>query len=534
AAAPAVMEIAKLKFAKDPVTEFLTVVSSIPKEQRTRMQEIWRIYFECRKTQKLLNTFISDLDKYTVDNRTRTNYILAKVDKSDGGGGYGADASSGGTTTGRLACVEKGTLVDVLVGIRDGYRVTERVRVEDVKEGSKVFSFDSHGNICIEIVEKNTFTGFRNVVAVHWKSADGIQGVVRVTPEHRINTVHGWVMAENLEAGDVVYGISRVSAEGRVLDSTNRLEIVEVNKSVAVPVYDLTVSGSSSFVAGGVCVHNSKNPNLQNLKKDEVLRACFQATDGYSLCELDYDRMEPVVMAVVADCKSWKEIFAEDGHWLLYRKIANDIYQLGIDLSGDLESQIANLTSGVDAIKREMSKVACLAIMYGESPYGTSTRMGIPLEEVKDFFKKFRKAYPEIAAFEAKIRQAVNNGETIYSLFGRARSFPIFSKKEFNKTLLKAMNFPIQSVASDMCIWKLYEVWKYIENKGLTDKLRPINVVHDAIWFEIADDFLEEGIALASRIMQEVKSFPFTFDISTRCSPKVGKDLGHMREFKAA
>lgn len=498
--------------------------STIPEEDRTRNNDLWRLLLFCRVSYGMQSKFLDSLLKYiTPDGRIRTSYRMTRIAKSGRSGG--AD-ETGGAASGRLAsCIARGTHVDVL---RDKQKHPKGILIENVKPGDLVYSYDEEGDLHLREVLKKASTGVRETVSLHYTAGDVI-GQLILTPEHKVLTLlYGWVEAERLLPGTLV----RAFIRGQKVCA----EIMHVAQGPAIEVFDLLVDGTACFLANGLAVHNS-DPNLQNLAHDKLLRSCIIAADGKVLVEFDFDRIEPVVLSVVADIKAWKEIFRRQLD--LYRVIANKVLKLGISLEGPDDVVRAalewneELKTGVHEDIRSVAKTSTLAIMYEQSARAFAARMGIDEQAAIQFFREFDVEFPEIPEYKKKVREAVRNGELITTLFKRKRSFPLIG---FNidpeEQYRRAINFNIQASASDITIWKLWEIYEWMDRNNLCDAIHPVNVVHDAIWFEVDEHRLEELLPQVASIMEDMTTLPFEFDGQLLTTVKKGRNLGKMKKYK--
>jgi hypothetical protein len=76
---------------------------------------------------------------------------------------------------------------------------------------------------------------------------------VQVTPAHKLRTPHGWMPAGDLRPGDILWIAS--SAAGVPAVAGARLASVTA-AAPAGPVYDLSVTGTHTYFAGGILAHN--------------------------------------------------------------------------------------------------------------------------------------------------------------------------------------------------------------------------------------------------------------------------------------
>lgn len=508
-------DLAKVK--KERVNGETIWVSTIPEEERTRTHDLWRLFLLCRKSQDMQAKFLDSFLKYVVDGRIRTSYRMTRIAKS--GRSAGAD-ETGGASSGRLAsCIAEGTYIDVP---RDRKELPLGIKIEDIASGSCVFTFNKENELELKRILKKECTGVRETISIIYTTKE-IIGKLILTPEHKVLTVqNGWTEAQYLLPGILVLGC--------VGGVKQYVEILAIQEGPFCKVYDLLVEDTGCFIANGVVVHNS-DPNLQNLAHDLLLRSCIEAPLGKYLVEFDYDRIEPVVLTNVAGIKVWKDIFTRKLD--LYRVIANKVLKLGISLDGPDDEVRKNLEDGVTDEQRELAKTSTLAIMYEQTAKPFAERMGIPEERAVAFFKEFNIEFPEIQAYKEMIREAVRNGELIKTLFGRKRSFPLLGYNiDQEEQYRRAINFNIQASASDITLWKLFEIYAFIEANNLEDVIYPINIVHDAIWFEVDKSRIDDLLPKIAGIMEDMSTLPFNFDIPLLTTIKFGENLGKMKKYK--
>lgn len=93
-------------------------------------------------------------------------------------------------------------------------------------------------------------------------------------------------------------------------------------------VYDLEVEKYHNFIVSEICVHNCKDPNLQQIpsrgEKSE-LRKIFKATDGYIMMSSDYSQQEPRLLAHCSGDHEMKQAYIDGKD--LYALMASKIYK---------------------------------------------------------------------------------------------------------------------------------------------------------------------------------------------------------------
>lgn len=215
--------------------------------------------------------------------------------------------------TGRFSCLPAGTMIN-LVG--------EQKPIEDVKVGDLVYCYDDDGNLRIRRVTRTWDIGERPCLDIKWQSSgNGRIGHLICTENHQIKTKSkGWVCAKDLKRYDKLYHLtSKIQKNGRVrLYGTDNFEELEEqfikreyfnassdmhihhidenkahNKMECDPavqsvtpcgvkhVYDLQVEDFHNFIANEICVHNSSDPNLQNIPAhNKEVRRMFTASNN--------------------------------------------------------------------------------------------------------------------------------------------------------------------------------------------------------------------------------------------------------------
>lgn len=262
---------------------------------------------------------------------------------------------------------------------------------------------------------------------------------------------------------------------------------------------------------------SSSNPNLQNVKKDPVLRSCFCAPKGYYLAEADYDRIELVVLAELSGDSALTEDVAPGGdpHTAMGQTIA----------------QILDI-SYTDEV-RDLAKRVNFGKIYGQTPEALAQMTGVNLLEAVKIHQSFDNRYHGVAQYFADIRQAVEDEKYITTPFGRRRHFPLTGNPGIDgHAYRQACNYPIQSVASDITLWKLTEVFAYYDKASEYGDpgFHPFNIVHDSHWHEIVKELYPDIKADLTDIMQNMSTLPIKFERPLTVSWKIGEHLGDMKK----
>jgi DNA polymerase I-like protein with 3'-5' exonuclease and polymerase domains len=178
----------KLKYSLD--AEFMATID----------HPVSKLLRYARQVAKLYGTFAKSIREHATNGRIHCTLkqIVGSNDNNE----------KSGAAYGRLACVARGTLIEV---IRDVSAAPKGIPVEDVKEGDLVYSYDHNLKLCLRKVTWSGKTGTRNVVRIHWRGYGGKHtGHVDVTPDHLIRKITGeYVRADSLKHLDRVMALSR-------------------------------------------------------------------------------------------------------------------------------------------------------------------------------------------------------------------------------------------------------------------------------------------------------------------------------------
>ena len=211
-----------------------------------------------------------------------------------------------------------------------------------------------------------------------------------------------------------------------------------------------------------------REPNLQQVPRTGPIKTLFASRwpEGrIGLCDLSQAELR--VAALLADDRELAEaLMSEDVH----RFIASRVYR--------------KPPEDITSIERKKSKGITFGLLYGGSPSGLSTRVGVPTTEVVAVLEQFFQTFPGLSRWlERTGQQGVDQGE-VRTLFGRRRSLRnLLALEGENGAKRKAVNTPIQSVASDLMLMLLNYVTKTLRARNLHSI--PLFTVHDSMLLDI-------------------------------------------------
>jgi DNA polymerase-1 len=248
------------------------------------------------------------------------------------------------------------------------------------------------------------------------------------------------------------------------------------------------------------CTH----PALQTIpsKGDlaKLIKNCFQARPGYVLVALDYAILEIRVAAIL----SGDEYMALAAQTDFHTETAKSIAQLAWGMSP--EEVAAEIKSGVKT-KRDAGKTLSFAILYGAGPDSVAERVGCSVEAAKRLISAFLTRYARLRSWmkEQEVFAKQHGYIEIPWLDGTiGRIRPLLDVLSMDKgasgnALRAAVNSPIQSVASDICMASAIKIDQWYQEENLPANI--VCLVHDSIISEVREDLAQEIINRKAKIM---------------------------------
>ena len=280
---------------------------------------------------------------------------------------------------------------------------------------------------------------------------------------------------------------------------------------------DTYVMGLRKIVAPDGRIHSSYNlhgtetgrlsssePNMQNIPRDSTIKNLFIAAPGKRLVQLDYSQAELRVLA-----------------WLSQDTFLKGVYQRG----EDLHDAVATQMFGPDFTKeqRVQAKTINFGIAYGRGASNIAKIFKMKTFEAQRLINNWFRQMPGVDKWIQDTRSQATASVPPTTIMGRERHF-IITYENYNHVQNEAVNFPIQSIASDMTLISLLEIQNWITNQMLENRVAITITVHDSIMLEVDNDpqLIELVAAMGTKIMENVPhrylpglDFPFVADVET-------------------
>jgi DNA polymerase-1 len=238
---------------------------------------------------------------------------------------------------------------------------------------------------------------------------------------------------------------------------------------------------------------SSSNPNLQNIpirtELGREIRAAFVPEPGWQLLAADYSQIELRLLA----------------------HMSGDPVLTASFLSGeDIHTRTAAEVFGVPPLMvtpdlRRNAKAVNFGIVYGQTPFGLATQLGIDRREAELYIHAYFERYSGVKKFiQATIEEARRTGVS-KTLLGRERPIPDMHARNPNARSFAertAVNTPLQGTAADLIKIAMIRI-----DRGLREadyRSRMLLQVHDELLLEAPAEEASEVRQLVKREMENV------------------------------
>ncbi|MFZ3066123.1 MAG: DNA polymerase I [Nitrospirota bacterium] len=249
---------------------------------------------------------------------------------------------------------------------------------------------------------------------------------------------------------------------------------------------------------------SSSEPNLQNIpirtELGKRIREAFVAEEGKMLLSADYSQIELRILAHLSGDEVLIDAFKKDED--VHTRTAMELFGAAPDK--------------VDSNMRRFAKTVNFGIVYGMSPYGLSSDLGIPVDEAKAYIDNYFVHYKGVKEFIDKTISEAKEKGYVLTMLNRKRDIPELmsangATRNFGERM--AVNTPIQGSAADLIKMAMINIDKRLD----TEKLKSMMIlqVHDELVFETPESELEIIKELVKKEMENVMpmSVPIKVDI---------------------
>lgn len=237
------------------------------------------------------------------------------------------------------------------------------------------------------------------------------------------------------------------------------------------------------------------NPNLQQIPQDKNVRNLIEARPGWKILECDFSQVELRVASM----------FSGDANMQHAYQSGSDLHSKTTEL---LFGDTSNLSKQDQKRKRTEAKSMNFGFLYGMSAktfvdYAKGYGLNITEEQSEGFRNNFFEAYPRLLPWHEECKEYVRKNGHTWSPIGRKRFLPDINSSNWSnrgQAERQSVNSGVQGFASDMCISALSDI--VFSDIIDHERCKVLGSVHDAILFEIRDDYVEEVVPIVKEMME--------------------------------
>ena len=222
---------------------------------------------------------------------------------------------------------------------------------------------------------------------------------------------------------------------------------------------------------------SSSDPNLQNIPirtedGSQIRQAFVAGFPGWSLLTADYSQIELRVLAHYSEDPALVRAF--DGDHDIHAAVASKIF-------GVAESEVTGN-------QRRVAKTVNFGVIYGISPYGLASRLGVSQADAAAFIEAYLAQYPGVADYMTRTLESAARDGRVETILGRRRAISGIKSttgRNMNSAERTAVNAVIQGSAADLIKRAMILVDRALRDSGL--RARMLLQIHDELVFEVPD-----------------------------------------------
>ncbi len=261
-----------------------------------------------------------------------------------------------------------------------------------------------------------------------------------------------------------------------------------------------------------------RDPNLQNIpiRTDEggqIRRAFVPGEPGWVLLSADYSQIELRILAHLSGDTALREVFLRGGD--VHRFVAGQI--LGVP------------EEEVTYEQRRQTKAVSFGVIYGLSPYGLSSSIGVSVSEAREFIDAYFDRYPGVEAFIRRTLTEAKERGYVTTILNRRRYVPgvqIPRGRNFGQAERVAINAGVQGSAADMIKVAMNAIHRRIRREGRPSRL--LVQIHDELLFELPAD----TVATEARAVEEEMRRAVELDVPVEVNLEVGPNWLEMEPLR--
>lgn len=270
--------------------------------------------------------------------------------------------------------------------------------------------------------------------------------------------------------------------------------------------YDSRIHGSFLLTGTETGRLASSNPNMQNIPRNSEIRRMFIAKKGFRLVEADYSQVELRMLAFLSQDKTLLEIF-----------------RAGIDLHTEFAKELfgENFTKE----QRDIAKSITFGIPYGRGHKSIAGHFQITDAAALEMMKGWHRKYSGASKWIDEQKEKLKKGIVSETIFGRKRRFGLITDDTRKYTEKQAVNFLMQSNASDLLLLSAIELSSELKSEATL-----VNLVHDCIIFEVSEDKVMDVALKIKKKMEEIPKRELNPNLSFTATISTGERWGFLKK----
>lgn len=236
---------------------------------------------------------------------------------------------------------------------------------------------------------------------------------------------------------------------------------------------------------------SSSDPNLQNIpirtEQGRAIRAAFVPEPGWTLVSADYSQIELRLLAHMSGDKVLVDAFRNNED--IHTRTASEVFGVGPLM--------------VTPEQRRNAKAVNFGIVYGQTPFGLASQLGIPKGEAEFYIKTFFERYAGVKRWIEKTIEECRKTGLSRTMHGRERPIPDIQSKNPNARGFAertAVNTPLQGTAADLIKIAMLRLQARLAERKMQGRM--LLQVHDELVLEAP---AEEVGALRELVKREME-----------------------------
>ena len=391
--------------------------------------------------------------------------------------------------------------------------------------------------LCIELQRNGMYVDVDYLMSLkrelEVKKAEFLKGVVGVNLNSP-KQVMEWLRQVGVEVSSTGKGVLEdvLKKQGDKLseEARRRIESLLEYRVVEKMLGTYVVPFLEEWVRGDGCVHSkfsvvgtdtgrlaSSEPNLMNIptRLGPVLEKAFVSRfgEGGRIVKADFSQHELRVACQYSKDKRMKEFFESGVD--IHTKVAVELYGMSEDASEEVRKEYRRRAKGFN-----------FGVIYGRGFRSVAEELGMSEREAKETVDRYFKMFSGLKWWLDRVKEFARENGYVRSMFGRFR-WVSSSIEESEGWAQRAVNTPVQSLASDISALTVWRVAERLHREGFQSKV--VNFVHDSMIVDCPGEEVEDVCRV---IKEEVSGIELPggrfvdFDIDV----EVGRSWGECKE----